>query len=241
MDDKAKKNDRQKIREAYKELKESYRKLENSQIEMIFRLALLTELRDPSTGTHLVRIADYSAIIAEGMSLPKEEVHLVRLASPMHDIGKIILPDAILKKKGKLSDEEMALMRKHPEVGAEIFKNAKTEIMRACRVIAYTHHEHFDGSGYPQGLKGEDIPVYGRIVALADCFDALTSKRSYKDAYSFDKSVSIISEEAGTHFDPAVVISFIRNKDKIKKIWESNRDIEVFLENMGVVEDTFLF
>ncbi|MBU0683896.1 MAG: HD domain-containing phosphohydrolase [Candidatus Omnitrophota bacterium] len=241
MDENAKKHDRQKISSAYKELREAYRKLENSQIEMIFRLALLTELRDPSTGTHLVRIADYSAIIAEGMTLPKEDVQLVRLASPMHDIGKIILPDSILKKKGKLTEKEMALMRKHPEVGAEVFKNAKSEIMQACKLIAYTHHEHFDGSGYPQGLKGEDIPVYGRIVALADCFDALTSKRSYKDAYSFDKSVSIVSEEAGTHFDPAVVISFIRNKEKIKKIWESNRDIEVFLENMGIVEDTFLF
>jgi len=233
MDDKAKKHAKQKIREAYTELKESYRKLEDSQIEMIFRLALLTELKDPSTGAHLVRIADYSAIIAEGMSLSKEEVHLIRLASPMHDIGKIIIPDSILNKKGKLDDKQMALIRKHPEVGSEIFKNAKSQIMQACRVIAYTHHEHFDGSGYPRGLKGENIPLYGRIVALADCFDALTSKRSYKDAYSFEKAVSIISEEAGTHFDPAVVISFIRNKEKIRKILEANRDIAIFLENMG--------
>jgi len=239
MKDKSKKN-KKKAQEVYGSLKEAYRKLEDSQIEMIFRMALLTEYRDPSTGTHLVRIADYSAIIAEGCGLSKEDVDIVRLASPMHDIGKIILPDSILKKPGKLTPEEILLMQKHPEVGAEIFKNAKSEIMKACGVIAFTHHEHFDGSGYPLGQKGEKIPLFGRIVALADCFDALTTKRSYKPAFSFDKAVSIIKEETGTHFDPAVVLSFLRNKEKVKKIWESNKDIEVFLEDMGVIEDTFL-
>jgi len=241
MKEKSNKGNGSRIRVAYEELRKAYQKLEDSHIEMIFRLALLTEFRDPFTGTHLVRIADYSAIIAEGAGLPKEEVALVRLASPMHDIGKIILPDSILKKKGKLTAKERSLMQKHPAVGAEIFKDAKSGIMHACGVIALTHHEHFNGKGYPQGLKGENIPLYGRIVALADCFDALTAKRSYKEAYSFDKAASMIAEEAGTHFDPAIVISFIRNKEKIKKIWESNRDIEVYLEHMGVIEETFLF
>jgi len=238
MNEKFKKNNK-KVRDAYGGLKEAYNKLEDSQIEMIFRVALLTEFRDPTTGAHLVRIADYSAIIAEACALPKEEVNIVRLASPMHDIGKIILPDSILKKPGKLTSEEIQLMRKHPEVGAEVFKNAKSDIMKACEVIARTHHEHFDGSGYPSGLKGEKIPLYGRIVAIADCFDALTTKRPYKEAFSFDKAVSIIKEEAGTHFDPAVVIAFLRSKEKIKKILKSNKDIEVFLEDMGIIEDTF--
>ncbi|MGB3113252.1 MAG: HD domain-containing phosphohydrolase, partial [Candidatus Omnitrophota bacterium] len=199
-----------KVRSAYEELKKAYRQLRDSHIEMIFRLALMAEYRDVTTGTHLVRIADYSEVIAEGLGLPKREIEIIRYASPMHDIGKIILPDSILKKKEKLTPSEWKLIRKHPLVGGEIFKNARTPVLRACGIVALTHHERFDGKGYPRGLKGNRIPLYGRIVGLADYFDALTSKRSYKKAYPFDKSVSMVLENAGSFFGPAVVISFMR-------------------------------
>lgn len=228
---------RDEILYAYKEISRAYKELQDSHIEMIFRMAVMAEYRDPTTGGHLVRIADYSSIIADGLDLPKSEVEVIRYASPMHDIGKIMLPDTVLKKKGKLTDEEKALMMKHPQVGADIFKDAKSPIMRACRTIALTHHERYDGTGYPYGLKGEEIPLYGRIVALADCFDAFTSQRPYKESFSFERSVSMIEERAGGHFDPQIVRVFVRDRDKFRSIWESNRDIEIFLEDMGVNEE----
>ncbi|MFH1877968.1 MAG: HD domain-containing phosphohydrolase [Candidatus Omnitrophota bacterium] len=218
------------IHRAYDQLKTAYREFKESHLEMIFRMALMAEYRDPATGVHLVRMADYSAILAGGMGLEPAEIEIIRYASPMHDIGKIVLPDSILKKEGKLTDEEREIIQAHPEVGSQIFKLSKSPIMKACGVIALSHHERFDGTGYPGGLKGAQIPLYGRIVGLADCFDALTSKRPYKEAFDFDVSVGMIIENAVTHFDPSVVMAFARNKDKIRAIWEANRDIEDFLE-----------
>ena len=228
------------IRKAYRKLKKAYRAMKDSHVEMIFRMALLTEFRDPNTGRHLVRIADYSGVIADAMGLSKNDIDMIRLASPMHDIGKVMLSDSILKKKGKLTPAERALMKKHPEVGAEIFKSAHTPIMKACGVIALTHHERFDGEGYPQGLKGTKIPLYGRIAALADCFDALTSKRPYKRVFGFEESVDEVMGESGTHFDPVVVDAFCKAKSKIKGIWKANKDIELFLGDMGLIEEAFL-
>jgi putative two-component system response regulator len=237
MAGKKKEDYRKEIRGAYKKLKEAYRQLRGSHIEMVFRLALLAEYRDLTTGSHLVRISEYSAIIAEGLDLPKKEIELIRYASPMHDIGKVILPDSILKKEGKLTTTERELVKKHPLVAAAIFKNATAPLMKACGMIALAHHERFDGSGYPQGLKGKKIPLYGRIVGLADVFDALISERPYKKAYDFDKAVSMIVEGAGKDFDPDVVMAFVRNREKIKRIWQANLDIELFLKEMGVGEE----
>lgn len=228
---------REEVKEAYHKLRKAYRELKNSNIQMIFRLAVMAEYRDLTTGTHLVRIADYSAIVADALGLSKAEVALIRYASPMHDIGKIILPDSILKKSGKLTQKERQIMKNHPLVGAEIFRNANTPLMKACGVIALAHHERYDGSGYPNGLKGDEIPLYARIVGVADVFDALTSKRSYKEAYGFEKSVSMIQELAGTQFDPVVVEAFVRNKRRIKGIWQANKDIENFLKGKGISAD----
>ncbi len=234
MEKREKKDFQDKVHVAYQQLEKAYRDLKDAHVEMIFRMALLAEYRDPTTGIHLVRVADYSGITAEGMGLPKEEVEIIRYASPMHDIGKIMLPDSVLKKEGNLTDEERELMKNHPRVAASIFKNAKSPMLEACGVIALSHHERFDGTGYPDALKGEEIPLYGRIVALADCFDAYTSERLYKKAYGFEESVSMVVERAGTHFDPAVVMAFVRNKEKARRIWSANRDIEEFLRDMGV-------
>lgn len=229
-----------KVEQAYAKLKKAYLELKDSHAEMVFKLALVSEMRDRSTGVHLVRIADYSALIAEGLGLDRDEVEIIRMASPMHDIGKVMLPDAILKKDGALTPEEMEEVKKHPSVGSRIFSHAKTPMLKACEVIALTHHEKYDGTGYPKGLKGDEIPLYGRIVALADCFDAYTSRRPYKKAFDFETAVAMVKERAGTHFSPAVVAAFLRQIDKIKTIWEANKDIQAFLDEMEIEHEKLL-
>ena len=238
----SKKRDKNSLRveQAYTKLKKAYIELKDSHAEMVFKLALISEMRDRSTGVHLVRIADYSALIAEGLGLDQNEVEMIRMASPMHDIGKVMLPDSILKKDGALTKKEMGEVKKHPSVGSHIFAHAKTPMLKACNVIALTHHEKYDGTGYPKGLKGEGIPLYGRIAALADCFDAYTSRRPYKKAFDFDLAVSMVKERVGTHFAPAVVAAFLRQIDKIKMIWEANKDIQAFLDEMEIEQEKML-
>jgi len=186
--------------------------------ETLLRLAIAAEYKDAETAAHILRLSKYSELIAKKMGLPENEVEIIRDASPMHDIGKIGVPDYILQKKGPLTAKEFEIMKTHPAIGASIFKRAKTPLYEACRAIALTHHERWDGSGYPQGLKGEEIPLYARIVAVADVFDALTSVRHYKPAYSLDKSLQLMKEGIGTHFDPKVVDAFIKCLPEIKKI-----------------------
>ncbi|MDD5655484.1 MAG: HD domain-containing protein, partial [Candidatus Omnitrophica bacterium] len=181
-----------KISKTYADLKKAYAEIRDSYAEMIFRFALIAEYRDESTGTHLVKIADYSTEIAREMGLSQKDIDNLRYASPMHDIGKIVIPDAILKKPGGLTPEEREVMKTHTTLGGDIFKNSKSPLLKVARTISLTHHERFDGTGYPNGLKGDDIPLFGRIVSVADVFDALTSKRPYKEAYGFDEAVELI-------------------------------------------------
>ncbi len=190
------------------ELKEAY-------LDTIFRLSVAAEYKDTDTSAHIHRMSHYSAILAEGLGLSIDEVDCIRYASPMHDIGKLGVPDSILMKPGKLTPQEFKEIQKHTLYGAKILENAKAELLQASEIIAITHHEKWDGTGYPKGLRGEQIPLSGRIVALADVFDALTSKRCYKPAFSLEQSLDIIKEGAGTHFDPNVVSSFMGNLDKI--------------------------
>ena len=157
----------------------------------------------------------YSAILAEGLGLSAAEVESIRYASPMHDIGKLGVPDSILMKPGKLTPQEFKEMQNHTVFGAKILENAKAELLKVSEIIALTHHEKWDGSGYPRGLKGEAIPLSGRVVALADVFDALTSKRCYKPAFSLEDSMKIIKEGSGRHFDTKVVQAFTDNLEKI--------------------------
>lgn len=214
-----------KLKKAYEEIKESY-------AEMIFRFALVAEHKDKVTGTHLVRIADYGTEIARGLGLSKEEIYILRYASPMHDIGKLVIPDAILKKKSGLTPEEREVVVKHTVLGAEIFTGAHSKLLTAARTIALTHHERYDGTGYPHGLRGGQIPLFGRIIALADVFDALTSKRPYKDAYDFDEAIRMIKDQAGKQFDPSLVKIFLKKKDRIKKIWQATKNIEFLINEM---------
>lgn len=217
------------MKKAYKELRKDYNEVKHSYSEMIMRLALIAELKDGSTGTHLVKVAEYCTEIARGLGLPKKDIDYLRYASPLHDVGKLIIPDSILKKKGGLTPEEREIVKKHAQIGAEVFEGSNLNLLKIAMMISLTHHERWDGTGYPQGLKGDEIPVFGRIVALADVFDALTSKRPYKRAFGFEEAVDIIKAESGTHFDPAIVKAFLKRKKIIRKIWKSKRQVGLFI------------
>jgi putative two-component system response regulator len=200
------------------ELKSTYRDLQEAYLDTIHRLALAAEHKDEDTGDHILRMSRYSIFLAEKLGLPPDEVQNIRYAAPMHDVGKIGTPDSILLKSGKLTDQEFELMKMHTTIGAKILGNSKAKILQVAEQIALSHHEKWNGKGYPLGLSGENIPMVGRIVALADTFDALTSKRPYKEPYPLAIAFEIIKKERGQHFDPAVVDVFFENIDEILKI-----------------------
>jgi len=183
--------------------------------ETIIRLSKAAEYRDPETGAHILRMAHCSRLIAAGMGLPAERQQLIFEAAPMHDIGKVGTPDYILLKPGRLTDAEFAVMKRHAVIGHEILAGSNSPILQEAAVIALSHHEKLDGSGYPQGLSGEAIPLAGRIVALADVFDALTSDRPYKKAWDDARAVDFIRAQAGSHFDPAIVAVFLDRLEEI--------------------------
>jgi len=185
-------------------------KLKEAYLDTIFRLAIAAECKEPDIKGHLERISSYSTILAEELGLPPQEIENIRYASPMHDIGKIGIPDTILLKPAKLTEEEYEEIKKHTIYGAKILANSKAEILQISEQIALTHHENFDGTGYPQGLKGKEIFLPGRIVTLADVFDALASKRYYKESWGFQQILEYIKERSGTQFDPLVVEAFLR-------------------------------
>ncbi|MBS1246465.1 MAG: divalent ion tolerance protein CutA, partial [Proteobacteria bacterium] len=186
--------------------------------ETLLRLAKAGEYRDEETGCHVLRMAQFSSLIAEHLGLSEEERHVIETAAPMHDIGKIGTPDNILLKPGKLDAEELVIMRTHARIGYEILKDSPSKYLQMGAVIARGHHEKFDGSGYPDGLAGEAIPLSARIVAVADVFDALTSERPYKHAWSIQDALQYLQAEQGRHFDPACVQAFLAQFDKVLKI-----------------------
>lgn len=180
-----------------------------TRLEIIRHLGRAAEYKDNETGMHVLRMSHYCRVIALEAGLEKEAADLVLNASPMHDIGKIGIPDHVLKKPGKLTPEEWDLMRRHAQFGANIIGENSVEPLRLAHSIALTHHEKWDGSGYPNGLSGTDIPLEGRICAIADVFDALTSARPYKKAWSVEDAVGLIQNDSGTHFDPRLVNAFV--------------------------------
>jgi len=176
--------------------------------ELLFRMSRAAEFRDPETGAHIQRMAHYSALIAARLGLGDETCELLLQAAPMHDVGKIGIPDYILLKPGRLTPEEFELMKNHARLGHELLRESGSRVLQAGAAIALAHHEKFDGSGYPLGLAGEAIPLHGRIVAVADVFDALTSERPYKKAWELDRARAFLQEGRGQHFDPACVDAF---------------------------------
>jgi len=198
--------------------------LNKSRLEIIRRLGLAAEYKDNETGMHVIRMSYYCKIMATAIGMSKEEAELLLNASPMHDVGKIGIPDNILRKPGRLNAQERAIMEQHTEIGARIIGQHDNPLLDMARTVALTHHEKWDGTGYPRGIKGNNIPRVGRIVAVADVFDALVSKRPYKNAWPFEKAVAVIEMESGKHFDPGLVDVFVANLDKIIELAKLNAD-----------------
>jgi len=194
--------------------------LNKTRSEIIRRLGRAAEFKDNETGMHVIRMSYYSRIIAKAIGMDDIDADLILNAAPMHDVGKIGIPDSVLLKPGKLDADEWVLMKKHPEFGANIIGNHESELLKMARIVALTHHEKWNGQGYPKGLAGEDIPLVGRIVAIADVFDALTTERPYKDAWSVERAVSLIKDEAGQHFDPVLAEAFVRSLPEVLEIKE---------------------
>lgn len=188
--------------------------------DTVIRLATAAEYRDETTGAHLHRMSRYAEVIAKNMGLPPKQVELVKLAAPMHDIGKIGIHDNILLSKGKLKDDEFDIMKTHTEIGHQILKDSNSPLLKTAETIAWTHHERYDGSGYPRGLCGEDIPLEGRVAAVADVFDALTTFRPYKPEYKITESIKTMEKEIASHFDPRVFEAFLKGMDEIERIKE---------------------
>ncbi|MDR1084870.1 MAG: two-component system response regulator [Deltaproteobacteria bacterium] len=211
------------IQETNLKLAKAHEKLRGASLETIFRLSRAAEFKDEDTGAHIISMSRISARIAERMNLSPATVESILYASPMHDIGKIGIPDRILLKNGPLNEEEWTIMRLHTVYGGKILENSDIGFLRLGEVIAKTHHEKFDGSGYPNGLKGRDIPLAGRIVAVADVFDALMSRRPYKKAFTMEQALTIILEGRGRHFDPEVVDIFLTDIDEVLRIWNSSQ------------------
>jgi putative two-component system response regulator len=207
-----------------KKLALAHEKLRGASLETIFRLSRAAEFKDEDTGAHIISMSRISARLASKCGLSAATVESILYASPMHDIGKIGIPDRILLKNGPLNDEEWTVMRMHTVYGGKILENSDIGFLRLGEVIALTHHEKFDGSGYPRGLKGKQIPLAGRIVAVADVFDALMSRRPYKPAFTPEQASNIISEGRGKHFDPEVVDIFLGDMEEILRIWRSSQE-----------------
>jgi response regulator RpfG family c-di-GMP phosphodiesterase len=194
---------------------EATREILDREHEMITRLSRAAEFRDPETGAHIQRMALYSQLIAQQLGLPEAEQELILRAAPMHDVGKIAIPDRILLKPGKLDAVEFEIMKTHAEKGWEILRDSRSQLLDIAAVIARSHHEKFDGGGYPLGLKGEAIPLHGRIVAVADVFDALTTERPYKKAWKIEHALEFLHAGAGAHFDPLCVAAFVARIDEV--------------------------
>ena len=207
-----------------REVEAATRNLHAREEEMIFRLSLAVEYRDHATGGHTLRVANYSRMIAEEMGLPAERCRAIYLASPLHDVGKVAIPDNILLKPGRFDNDEIAIMQTHAAIGERILGRSSSDLMMLAAEIAGHHHERWDGRGYPKGIKGSAIPLSSRIVAVADVFDALTTERPYKNAMTSEAALALLEQERGSHFDPACVDAFCSAFGRTQGADERNRD-----------------
>ncbi len=212
------------LRTALNEMVEAQRKSYQAHLDTIRRLAIAAEYKDEGTAEHILRMSNYSATLARGLNLPPGEVELILNMSPMHDVGKIGIPDGVLLKPGQLDEKEWEVMKQHTTIGARILSGSTSELLQVGETIALCHHEKWDGSGYPKGLAGEDIPLYGRIISVADVFDALTTTRPYKSRIPNEEALELIRNGRGTHFDPKVVDIFFENIDEILEIQRTFED-----------------
>ena len=198
--------------------------IEATQKEIIFTLAETGEMRSKETGNHVKRVAEYSKILATQYGLDEIEIELLRTASPLHDIGKIAIPDSILLKPGKLTSDEREIMQSHANLGFHMLEHSERRILKSAATIAHEHHEKWNGDGYPLRLGGEDIHVFGRITAVADVFDALGSDRCYKQAWKEDRIIKLYESERGKHFDPELTDAFLDNFQGFLDVRDTYRD-----------------
>lgn len=200
------------------------KEIEATQKEIIFTMGAIGETRSKETGNHVRRVAEYSKLLALLHGLDEDEAELIKMASPMHDIGKVGIPDSILNKPGSFEADEWEIMKTHAHLGYEMLKYSERPILKAAAIVAREHHEKIDGTGYPRGLKGDEIHIYGRITAVADVFDALGSDRVYKKAWELDKILELLRENRGTHFDETLIDLFLENLDQFLEIRDQFKD-----------------
>ncbi len=210
-------------------VRERTAELNDTRLEIIRRLGRAAEYKDNETGMHVIRMSRYSQLIALEYGLSAGEAELVLHAAPMHDVGKIGIPDRVLLKPAKLDDEEWNIMRSHSYIGYKIIGDHPGELLKTAAIVAYTHHEKWDGSGYPRRLKQENIPLIGRIIAVADVFDALTSARPYKDAWPVEEAVAEIWKSSGSHFDPALVVAFSKRIPEMLEVKRQFADVAAII------------
>ncbi len=212
------------IDKALNENKLLNKEIEETQREVVFTMGAIGESRSKETGNHVKRVAEYSKLLALFYGLSEEEAEMLKQASPMHDIGKVAIPDDVLNKPGRFNEEERAIMDTHAQLGYEMLKHSQRPLLKAATIVAYEHHEKYNGSGYPRGLAEEEIHIYGRITALADVFDALGSDRVYKKAWDDERIFSLFKEERGKHFDPRLMDAFFENLDQFLIIRDRFKD-----------------
>ena len=206
------------------ELTNLHQEIEDTQKEIVYKMGEIGESRSKETGNHVKRVAEYSKLLALLYGLSKDDSNTLFTASPMHDIGKVAIPDSILNKPGKLTKEEFEVMKSHSSIGYDVLKGSKRKVLKAAAIVAHEHHEKWDGSGYPRGLKGKDIHIYGRITAIVDVYDALGHERVYKKAWELEKIYKLFQDNKEIHFDPSLVDIFLKNKYKFEKIRDSYDD-----------------
>lgn len=215
------------IAQANREIELLNAEIEETQKEVVFRMGSIGEARSKETGMHVKRVAEYSKLLASYLGMDEKESEVLRLASPMHDIGKVAIPDVILNKPGKLTNEEFEVMKSHAQLGFEMLNTSDREILKVAAIVAHEHQEKYNGTGYPQGLKAEEIHIYGRITALADVFDALGADRVYKKAWDDEKIFKMFKEERGEHFDPVLIDIFFDHLDEFLEIRNTFKDEEI--------------
>ena len=209
----------------YDELMALKQEIEDTQKEVVFTMGAIGESRSKETGNHVKRVAEYTYLLAKYYGLPEKECEMLKQASPMHDIGKVAIPDAILNKPGRFEPEERAIMETHAQLGYDMLKYSTRSLLKMASIVAYEHHEKYNGTGYPNQISGEDIHIYGRITALADVFDALGSARVYKEAWDDERIFKMFKEERGEHFDPKLIDIFFENLEEFLSIRDSMKDV----------------
>ena len=224
--DKRQRQEYDELQKKLEEVKALQQEIEDTQKEVVFTMGAIGESRSKETGNHVKRVAEYSKLLALHVGLDEREAEMLKQASPMHDIGKVGIPDSVLNKPGRFNEEERAIIETHAQLGYDMLKMSDRELLKMAATVAYEHHEKWNGKGYPNGLKGEEIHICGRITALADVFDALGSARVYKEAWDDKRIFKLFKEERGEHFDPQLIDIFFDNLDEFLAIRDALKDVD---------------